>query len=104
MKKIAILSTVGFEHSELTKPQEFFTQAGHTVEVISPQTGSIEAALDKDPVTVNKTLDEASAEDYDALILPGGLLNPDILRTIEPAVAFVRHFVEADKPLAAICH
>lgn len=104
MKKIAIVSTDGFEYSELIKPQNFFRAAGHVVEVVSPKEGSIEAALDKGSVTVDKTLEHATPEEYDALILPGGLLNPDILRTIEPAVAFLQHFVDTGKPVAAICH
>lgn len=104
MKKIAILLTHGFEYSELVKPQEFFKDKGYTVEVISPNEGSIEAAMDKGSVQIDKTLDQASPEDYDALILPGGLVNPDILRTNESAVEFVRHFTDSSKPVAAVCH
>lgn len=104
MKKIAILSTDGFEYSELTVPQQFFRDTGYTVDVISPKSDSIVAASNKGDVAVDIPLDEANPEEYEALILPGGLVNPDILRTITPAVEFLKHFVESEKPVAAICH
>lgn len=106
-KKVAILSENGFEQSELTSPKEALEKAGATVHVVSPQKEKIKA-WDKDkwgievPVDVN--LDEANPEEYDALMLPGGVMNPDTLRTNKKAVEFAKHFLESSKPLAAICH
>ena len=104
MKKIAILSTHGFEHSELTGPQEYFKNAGYDVTVVSPESGSINAAHDAGSVDIDRQLDSANAADYNALILPGGQVNPDILRINENALGFIKHFVDEDKPIAAICH
>jgi protease I len=104
MKKIAILATHGFEHSELTGPQQYFINAGHEVIVISPESGSIAAAHDAGSVAVDRQLDSANAGDYDALILPGGQVNPDILRINDSALTFIKHFVDEQKPIAAICH
>jgi deglycase len=106
-KKIAILATDGFEMSELTVPRDELTKAGAEVRVISSRSGRIQGYTrhDKaDMVPVDQTLIKARSDDYDALVLPGGVMNPDALR-IEPlAVDFVRGFVDAGKPIAAICH
>ena len=106
-KKIAILATNGFEQSELLEPKRQLAEAGATVHVISPESGSIRG-WDKDDwgesVAVDVPLDEAEVEDYDALVLPGGQINPDLLRVNAQALTFVRDFFETNKPLAAICH
>lgn len=106
-KRIAILATHGFEQSELVKPLETFREAGFDVDVIALEDGDIKGWKGKDwgdCVPVDVTLDSASPEDYDALVLPGGVINPDTLRTKPEAVAFVQAFDRAGKPLAAICH
>jgi protease I len=105
--KIAILSTNGFEQSELFQPKKALEAAGATVHVVSPEAGSIKGWKDgdwADSVDVDVVLKDARHEDYDALVLPGGQMNPDILRTIPEAVSFVKSFFDAGKPLAAICH
>jgi protease I len=104
MKKVAILATNGFEHSELTKPESYLTKAGHQVTVVSPESGSIKAAHDEGSVVVDLELNDANAADYDALLLPGGVVNPDTLRINDDAMAFVKYFVTEAKPIAAICH
>ncbi|WP_312343660.1 type 1 glutamine amidotransferase domain-containing protein [Chryseobacterium binzhouense] len=106
-KKIAILATHGFEESELKSPKEHIEQQGWTAHIISPESGSIKAWSEKNwgkEYTVDKTLSEASASDYDALVLPGGVINPDQLRTNEDALSFVKGFFSQHKPVAAICH
>ncbi|MPY69027.1 MAG: DJ-1/PfpI/YhbO family deglycase/protease [Alphaproteobacteria bacterium] len=106
-RKIAILATDGFEQSELTMPFEKLAAANGDVHVISIQPGSIRG-WNKDhwdkSVPVDRTLDDVRPDDYEVLVLPGGQINPDVLRTNEAAVAFVRDFVAAGKPVAAICH
>lgn len=106
-KKVAILTEEGFEQVELTSPKQALEEAGATVHVISPKTGKIKA-WDKDhwgiEIEVDKQLSEVNPEDYDALILPGGVLNPDKLRQDKQAVSFVSSFLEEGKPVAAICH
>jgi protease I len=105
--KVAILATDGFEQVELTEPRKALDQAGATTQVISPKAGEIKGWNLKDwgeKVRVDKTLDQANAKDYDALVLPGGVINPDQLRTEPKAVAFVKEFAESGKPVAAICH
>ncbi len=102
-KKIALLATDGFEDSELADPKEGITEAGATVHVISNHGGSIKGKNGTE-VEVNYTLDEVNAEDYDGLLLPGGVQNPDVMRQDEAAVNFVRAFVDVGKPVAAICH
>jgi protease I len=106
-RKIAILTEEGFEQVELTSPKDALKEAGATVDVISPKSGRVKA-WDKTnwgiEVDVDKQLDEVSPDDYDALVLPGGVLNPDKLRQNKEAVAFVTSFLEAGKPIAAICH
>jgi protease I len=106
-KKVAILSENGFEQSELTSPKEALEKAGATVHIVSPQKEKIKA-WDKDKwgieIPVDVQLDRADPNNYDALMLPGGVMNPDKLRTNEKAVEFARHFMESGKPIAAICH
>jgi len=105
--RIAILATDGYERSELREPLEKLRAQGARVEVISPKSGEIRSWDKKDwgdSVPVDRTLDEASPEDYDALVLPGGQINPDVLRVDQKAVDFVRRFAQSGKPLAAICH
>ncbi|MFT3886155.1 MAG: type 1 glutamine amidotransferase domain-containing protein [Flavobacteriales bacterium] len=106
-KKIAILATNGFEESELVSPKEALEEAGALVHIVSLNAGSIQAWKDgnwSDNYPVDRTLHEAGSSDYDALVLPGGVLNPDRLRRSELAVTFVREFFAAHKPVAAICH
>jgi protease I len=106
-KKIAIVATDRFEQSELEKPLQALREAGADVQVIAPHDGEILGMEHDKPgreVKVDHTFDQVKPEDYDALVLPGGVANPDRLRTDEKAVAFVRHFTEAKKPIGAICH
>jgi len=107
-KKIAILvANEGVEQIELTSPREAVEAAGAAVELIALEAGEIQAFnhLDKgDTFTADKAVGEASADDYDGLVLPGGVANPDQLRTDTDAVQFVRAFFEAGKPVGAICH
>ena len=105
--KVAILTEEGFEQVELTSPKAALEKAGATVHVISPKSGKIKA-WDKTnwgiEIEVDKKLSDVSADEYDALMLPGGVLNPDKLRQNAEAVAFVATFLEDGKPVAAICH
>lgn len=106
-KTVAILATHGFEESELTSPRDALVAAGAVVHVVSPESGELQALkhLDKGcKVAVDKTLAEVKADDYDAIVLPGGLFNPDQLRVNEHALKFVNEFVKSGKPVAAICH
>ncbi len=106
-KKVAVLATDGFEQSELEKPVEALKDAGATVEIVSLKSGKIKGWDGNDwgdEVAVDKTLDEVSVSDYDALVLPGGVMNPDKLRADKNAVAFAKAFMDAKKPVAAICH
>lgn len=106
-KKIAILSTDGFEQSELEKPLNKLKQEGAEVHVISLKSGEIKGMTDhkwNDGIKVDKTLSEANVSDYDALVMPGGVINPDALRNDENAVKFVKDFFSTDKLVAAICH
>jgi protease I len=106
-KRVAVLAEHGFEQSELTEPKKALEQAGATVEVISPQASKIKGWQKGnwgDEIQVDRTLDDAKAEQYDALLLPGGVMNPDKLRLHEKAIQFIRHFVDTGKPIAAICH
>lgn len=106
-KKVAILTENGFEEVELTSPMNALEAAGVEVHVISPQKDKVKAWNSENwgiEVPVDKLLDEANPEDYDMLLLPGGVMNPDTLRTNKKAVAFAQHFLEQGKPLAAICH
>jgi protease I len=105
--RVAIMATDGFEESELTEPMRSLREAGAKVEVIAPKGGSIQGFRHFDKgqsVAVDRTLDEAKPEEYDALMLPGGALNADALRVVPRAQEYVRSFQEAGKPIAAICH
>jgi protease I len=106
-KKVAVLATDGFEQSELQKPVAALQEAGATVEVVSPKAGKIQGYQHHDKgatVRVDRDLTQAKAEDYDSIVLPGGVMNPDALRLEPKAIAFVRAFAKAGKPIAAICH
>ena len=106
-KKVAILTEEGFEQVELTSPKEALEAAGATVHIISPKSGKIKAWDQTDwgiEIDVDKVLSEANPDDYDALMLPGGVLNPDKLRQNKDAVAFASAFLDEGKPVAAICH
>ena len=106
-KRVAILATDGVERVELTEPRKALEAAGFKPEVVSPAKGEMQS-MDHDEksekIKVDRPLDQAKPDDYDALLLPGGVKNPDQLRTNEKAVAFVRSFIDAGKPVAAICH
>jgi deglycase len=106
-KKIAILATNGFEQSELEVPRDRLKDVGASVDVISPERGEIMGWDKKDwgrPVKVDKTLDQASASDYDAIVLPGGQINPDLLRLEPKALKFIKDIFDAKKIVAAVCH
>ncbi len=106
-KRIAILATNGFEKSELFEPKRQLEDAGATVDVVSLKRGEIKS-WDVDNwgeiITANRAIADVSVDDFDALVLPGGQINPDLLRVNADAVAFVRDFYSTGKPLAAICH
>lgn len=104
---VALLATDGFEQSELVQPKQALEAAGATVHVVSPSAGEIKGWDEKDwgeTVAVDRTLADASPDDYAGLVLPGGQINPDVLRMDDDAVAFVRAFLDAGRPVAAICH
>lgn len=106
-KKVAILATDGVEQVELTEPRKHLEQAGAITHVIAPKGHEIKAWKTKDwgdKIKVDKTLDDAKPDEYDALLLPGGVMNPDHLRMDPKAVEFVKGFVKAGKTIAAICH
>jgi protease I len=106
-KTVAILATDGVEQSELEEPRQAFEQAGAKTVLIAPRAGSIQGFEHHDKgkeFQVDVALDEANPSQYDALLLPGGALNPDALRAEPQAVAFVRRMAEEGKPIAAICH
>lgn len=106
-RKVAILTEEGFEQIELTSPKEALLAAGATVHIVSPKSGKIKAWNHTDwgiEVDVDVELTNASPDDYDALVLPGGVLNPDKLRTNKDAIAFASAFLDEGKPVAAICH
>jgi protease I len=106
-KEVAILVTDGFEQVEMTKPREALDEAGAETKIVSLKPGKIQGMhhADKaDKFDVDLTLDEARPEKFDALLIPGGLMNPDALRSNEDALEFTRHFFREGKPVAAICH
>ena len=106
-KRVAFLFTEGAEQDEVIKPLEAVRQAGADVDVVSLQKGEVEMwqHFDKgEKIEVDRAVAEVSASDYDALVLPGGVANPDQLRADEDAVKFVRQFFEEHKPVGAICH
>ena len=106
-KRVAILTENGFEEVELTRPKKALEEAGATVHIVSPQKEKVKA-WDHDhwsiELPVDKNISDVKAEDYDALMLPGGVLNPDKLRRNKEAVEFAQDFLETGKPVAAICH
>lgn len=105
--RVAILATDGFEQSELTEPRRALNEAGARTEVVSLKSGKIKGWNHDqwgESVAVDKTLDAVEANSYDALLLPGGVMNPDRLRMDKTAVGFVKAFFDAKKPVAAICH
>jgi protease I len=106
-RTVALLATDGFEEVEYTEPRKALEAAGATCHLVAPKAGSLKAWARTDwggTYDVDRTLDEADPADYDALVLPGGVMNPDKLRRNASAQAFVRHFFERGKPVAAICH
>jgi protease I len=106
-KTIAIIATDGFEQVELQKPKQALEEAGAETEVVSPKAGRIKGWNRTDwgdEVSVDVELKSANPDRYDALLLPGGVMNPDKLRMIPDAVSFVKHFFEHKKPVVSICH
>jgi len=106
-KRIAILATNGFEEIELSSPKEYLEKEGWKVEIVSPESGSIKSWASTDwgkEYKVDRELKNANASDYDALVLPGGVINPDKLRTDEDALSFIKEFFKVGKPVASICH
>lgn len=106
-KKVAILATDGFEQSELFEPKKALEEVGAEVSIVSLKSGEIKGWDETDwgkSIKVDLTIDEANSDDFDALQLPGGVMNPDKLRTEEKALNFVKSFFDAGKPVAAICH
>lgn len=105
--KVAIVATDGFEQSELIEPRKALEAAGAEVEIVAPRVGKIRAWRGHDwgdEIEVDRPIERARPDDYDALVLPGGVLSPDKLRADAKVVAFVRSFSSAGKPVAAICH
>lgn len=105
--RVAALATNGFEEVELISPREALEEAGATVDLVSPESGTIRSWDHTDwgkDYPVDRPLSEVSADDYDALLLPGGTINPDKLRIDDDALTFISGFFERDKPVAAICH
>ena len=106
-KRVAILVTNGFEQVEMVKPRKALDEAGAKTDLISPMKGEVQGWNHEekgDKFRVDVDLNSADPEDYDALMLPGGVMNPDRLRMIPRAVQFTRHFFDEGKPIAAICH
>lgn len=106
-KKVAILATDGFEESELFEPLQALKNEGANVEIVSLEKGEIKGWKDGNwgkSITVDKTVDQINATDYNALMLPGGVINPDILRANDDAVNLIKSFVDKKKPVGAICH
>lgn len=106
-RKVAILATDGFEQSELFEPKKALEEAGAEVKVVSPKDGTIKGWNHTDwgdTCKVDLSLEDADAEDFDALMLPGGVMNPDKLRMNEKAIEFIKGFTDTGKPIAAICH
>jgi protease I len=105
--KVAILVTDGFEQIEMTEPRKALDEAGAETRLVSPKDGRVKAWNFTDwggTFPVDMPLDSARSEDFDALLLPGGVINPDMLRALPKAVAFVKAFFDARKPVASICH
>jgi protease I len=105
--RVAILVDNGFEQVELTEPQKALEQAGATTQIVSPAEGKVKGWQHTewgDEFPVDVVLDDANSKGFDALLLPGGVMNPDKLRMNERAIAFIKEFFDAGKPVAAICH
>ncbi|HTD94777.1 MAG TPA: type 1 glutamine amidotransferase domain-containing protein [Chitinophagaceae bacterium] len=106
-KRVAILTENGFEEVELTSPKQALEEAGAEVDIVSPQKNTVRA-WEHDhwsiELPVDVTIDEADPEEYDALVVPGGVMNPDKMRINEKCVEFAQHFFQAGKPIASICH
>lgn len=106
-KRVAFLATDGFEKSELFEPMKALKNEGATIDIVSLENGEIKS-WDKDnwgeSIAVDQTVDAASESNYNALVLPGGVINPDQLRTNDKALGFIREFFDSGKPVAAICH
>ncbi len=106
-KRVAILVEDGFEQVELTSPKQALEEAGAKTQIISPKSGKVKGwdhTKWGEEFPVDVTIEQANANDYDALLLPGGVMNPDKLRTNQKAVQFVRSFFDQQKPVASICH
>jgi len=106
-KRVAVLVDNGFEQVELVEPKKALEAAGAKVDIVSPQDGKVKGwqhAKWGDEFDIDRRLEQARADEYDALLLPGGVMNPDRLRMNPSAVQFVKAFVDAGKPIAAICH
>ena len=106
-KKVAILTENGFEESELTSPKQALEQAGASVDIVSPQKDKVIGWKDKGwsiELKVDKNVTDAHVDDYDALVIPGGVINPDLMRRNEDCISFAREFLQSGKPVAAICH
>lgn len=106
-RRILILATDGFEQSELISPRDDLRDAGAEVHIAAPESGSIKGWADGDwgdSVDVDHALSDVNASDYDALVLPGGVINPDKLRRDQDAISLIRQFSDSGKPVAAICH
>ncbi|WP_334113385.1 type 1 glutamine amidotransferase domain-containing protein [Paucihalobacter sp.] len=106
-KRVAVLATNGYEKSELNSPKEAMEKEGFQVDIVSLEKGKIKGWSDANwsgEIDVNYTLSEVTARDYNALLIPGGVINPDKLRTDDKALQFVRDFFRQKKPVAAICH
>jgi protease I len=106
-KRVAIVVTDGFEQDELEKPKQALEKAGATTEIISPKSGKVRGWKYTNwgnEFTVDKQVEKADPDEYDALLLPGGQMNPDTLRMDKAAIKFIRSFVNSGKPIAAICH
>jgi protease I len=106
-KRVAVLVENGFEQAELIEPKKALEAAGAKVDIVSPQRSKVKGWNHTnwgDELTVDRQLDGANAEEYDALLLPGGVMNPDSLRINQKAVQFVKAFVDNGRPIAAICH
>jgi protease I len=106
-KKVAILVADGFEQVEMTKPRQALQEAGAETKIVSPKSGQIQGMHHADKgekFDVDISLDEARPDEFDALMIPGGLMNPDQLRSTSEALEFTRHFFKEHKPVAAICH
>ena len=106
-KKVAIITENGFEEVELTSPKKAMEDAGIEVDIISPQKDKVKAWNHDHwsiELKVDKNISHANAEDYDALVIPGGVMNPDTMRQNEDCINFAKEFLESGKPVAAICH